>query len=296
MLLCAVAFGCAGKNEGGASDSGGAEVTGALCAETTDAVANALTDATVGAGSGEEGATCPDIGLDASKVYYVCDCREGADASCVPGDDGNAGTASAPFRTYERARQAFEGLEAGQTVAFCRGGSFDIQGERRWVNPRCTASEPCVVRDYDPSGGKRDLARPILRASEGDGFAFEDGAEADHEEGYTFLNLDVRSRSGGQSGNGFFIYNDVDDVLVCGTDITGFGIGFHVAGSNAPAAGSDGKNARVVLRNARVADNGDQGWLGGCDECGVEYSTFENNGFKQPVLNHNIYFSPRGEK
>jgi hypothetical protein len=108
------------------------------------------------------------------------------------------------------------------------------------------------------------------------------------------MNLDVRSKTGGHSGNGFFIYNDVKDVLVCGMSITGFGIGFHAAGSNAPAAGSDGKNARVVLRNSYIANNGDQGWLGGCDGCGVEYSKFENNGFKQTVLNHNIYFSPRG--
>lgn len=237
---------------------------------------------------------CPDVGLDAPKVHYVCDCQSGADASCKAGDDSAAGSKSAPFKTYGRARQAFSQMNAGETVAFCRGGSFAISGDRRWVNAKCKADQPCVVRDYVPEGGKADLAKPILTASSDHGFQLDDSAGANHEEGYKFLNLDIRSSSKGASGNGFFVYNDVDDVEICGTDLSGFQIGLHAAGSNSPEADSDGKNARVTLSNAIVRDNGDQGYLGGCDGCGVKYSTFINNGFKTPVLDHNIYFGPRG--
>jgi parallel beta-helix repeat protein len=192
--------------------------------------------------------------------------------------------------------QAFSSLNAGETVAFCRGGSFKIEGDREWVNPSCTNSSRCVVRDYPPPWSTQALPKPILTATSGDAFSFADSGDAEHEGGYTFLNLDIRSTSGGTSGNGFFVYNDVDDVLVCGVDIMGFDIGFHAAGSNPPAAGSgsDGKNARVVLRYSGLSGNGNQGYLGGCDDCGVEDSYFENNGFRQATFNHNIYFSPRG--
>ncbi|HEY8943249.1 MAG TPA: choice-of-anchor Q domain-containing protein, partial [Polyangiaceae bacterium] len=242
------------------------------------------------------GSVCPDIGLDAARVHYVCDCQAGADANCEAGDDSAEGTIDAPFRTYARAQQAFRTLGAGETIAFCRGGSFAVEGDRRWVNASCRANEPCVVRDYAAPGAPADAAKPILTTSEGNAFSFEDGAAADHEEGYVFMNLDVRSRSGGSSGDAFFFYNDIDDVLICGTSIDGFRIGVHAAGSNAPAAGSDGKNARIVVRNATITNNGDQGYLGGCDGCGVEHSVFENNGFNLEVLNHNIYFGPRGVK
>jgi hypothetical protein len=132
---------------------------------------------------------------------------------------------------------------------------------------------------------------PVLRVAEGHGITLENGGAAQHEEGFVFQNLELRSLSRGKAGNGFFFYNDVDDVLVCGATIDGFAIGVHAAGSNPPGPGSDGKNARIVLRNSRVTNNGGQGWLGGCDGCGVEHTSFENNGFEQPVLNHSIYFA-----
>lgn len=91
-------------------------------------------------------------------------------------------------------------------------------------------------------------------------------------------------------GNGFF-YNDVDDVDVCGMHIEGFGIGFHLAGSNAPSAGSDRRNARIVLSHSNVVKNSDQGLLGGCESCGVHNTRFDNNGFKGPVFHHNVCLS-----
>jgi hypothetical protein len=255
-------------------------------------------------GSGGEGGTggsggaptvdCPDVGLDAQAgaIYYVCDCGSDADADCTAGDDTAAGTTTdAPWQTYEKARSEFANLAAGDSIVLCRGGAFTIEPNAgtRWINDQCLAADPCIVRDYEPPWGSGDEGRPIIHAPAGARvFALEDGGDADHEEGYTFLNLDLR---GAGDGQGFFIYNDMDDVLICNVSIDNFTLGVHAAGSNAPAQGSDGLNERIVLRASQITNNGGQGWLGGCNGCAVEYCSFENNGFDQAILNHNIYFS-----
>ncbi|MCC6810373.1 MAG: right-handed parallel beta-helix repeat-containing protein [Deltaproteobacteria bacterium] len=232
---------------------------------------------------------CPDPVLGAT-VYYVCDCGAGADPNCVPGDDAAAGTsAAAPWRSYSRARQAFGGLPAGGTIAFCRGGSFDATGasSRRWVATACRADAPCTVRAYAPAWGGGNEPRPILHAGGENLFALEDSGEPDTEAGFVFLDLDLRGDGGGWA---FFLYNDVDDVMLCNLAISQFEIGVHVGGANAGGTG-DGKNERVTLRNSEVTGNAGQGWLGSCSGCAIEYSRFDNNGFAQAVFSHNIYLS-----
>jgi parallel beta-helix repeat protein len=237
---------------------------------------------------------CPDVGLDpgAGTIHYVCDCGTGADASCQPGDDAGAGDSmAAPWQTMAKAITEFANLAPGDSIALCRGGSFTVDANTgtRWVNGQCLAANPCIVRDYPPPWAAGQVGRPIVSALSGsNGFAFEDGGDADHEEGYTFMNLDIR---GSGDGDGFFLYNDIDDVLVCNVSIDNFAIGFHVEGSNPPAVGSDGENERIVLRSSSITNNSAQGWLGACDGCAVEYCSFQNNGFAEAVFNHNIYFS-----
>jgi hypothetical protein len=265
-----------GTGEGGGGPDGGGEIGGA------PAVAD-----------------CPDVGLDATVIHYVCDCLSGAAEGCAPGDDSASGALDAPWRTVQKAQQAFQSATAGTTVAFCRGGSFDASGGA-WVNENtsdgCTAAEPCVVRDYAPPAGTGSEERPIFTVSSGHGIDLTNGGDAVHEEGYVFLNLDVRSTSGGSSGNGVFAYNDVDDVLVCNSSFEGFDVGFYMAGSNPAAAGSDGKNSRIELRGSQVKNCGSQGMLGSCDDCVLAYNEFENNGFgasspDEGSRNHNVYLS-----
>jgi len=224
-------------------------------------------------------------------VHYVCDCGAGADADCVPGDDANDGSdAMHAQQSYDAARMAFGALAAGDTVALCRGGAFTAAGGNRWVNMSCRADTPCIVRPYDAPWASGDEAKPVIRL-DGDGrvFAFEDGGDPDHDEGYALLDLDLE---GSGQGWAVFVYNDADDITMCGLVLNNFSIGVHVGGSNAPVGGaSDGRNARIVLRNSRVTNNEGQGWLGGCDGCAVEGSQFDNNGFGRAVFNHNIYFS-----
>ncbi len=242
---------------------------------------------------------CPQIDLTQGTTYYVCNCESGADSDCLVGDDGNSGTSpDMPFRSYERARTTFnDAMNAGDTVAFCRGGSFrTTTGVRtRWVNDRCTADNRCAITDYEPMWASGDEDRPTIASPEGgDTFSFVDGGNADHEEGVILQNLHLDGA--GQGARGVFLYNDIDDVLMCNLLIENYEIGVHLAGSNDPDEGSDGRNDRIVLRNSFVNGCGDHGWLGSGHDTSIEYTVFENNGFERAVYNHNIYLSsPQGE-
>ncbi|MCG8461737.1 MAG: right-handed parallel beta-helix repeat-containing protein [Holophagales bacterium] len=224
--------------------------------------------------------------------HFVCDCAAGAEADCVPGDDGNPGAEALPWRSYEMARSAFASLSPGERIHFCRGGAWQVSGVgTRWVNRDCRAANPCVVGAYVPSWGSADDARPIFHRLDGThGFSLADGGNAEHEEGYVFEALDVRSTSG--SGNGFFLQNDIDDVTIRDVSISGFAIGVYLAGSNPCSADPDcdGRNERIVLQRSTILHNESQGWLGASNGSQILDSYFEGNGSLE-VFDHNIYLS-----
>jgi hypothetical protein len=226
-----------------------------------------------------------------SADWHVCDCAAGADADCVAGDDGATGSIADPWQSYETARTTFGSLAPGDAIRFCRGGAWQVSAGTRWVNGICRAEQRCVVGDYTPGWASGDEQRPIIVRADGNhAFALEDGGDAEHEEGYLFESLDLRSPSG--TGNGFFLYNDIDDVEIRDVSIRGFGIGVHLAGSNPCSADPecDGRNERIVLRRATVTDNEAQGWLGASSGTQILDSTFEGNG-TVAVFDHNIYVS-----
>jgi hypothetical protein len=228
-------------------------------------------------------------------TYYVCDCTAGADANCIPGDDGNGGTdPGEPWRTYETARSQFGGLAAGDAIRFCRGGAFTLdQAGSAWVNGNCTAANPCTVGDYAPPWGSGDENRPILRrVTDSYGFSLADSGYATREEGYVFENLDLRCAAC-DTGNGFFLFNDVDDVLIDNVRMDGFGIGVHLAGSNECDSSDptcNGISERLTVRRATIVNSGGQGFLGGGDGLVIEDSYFESNG-GGTMFDHNIYIS-----
>ena len=229
-------------------------------------------------------------------MRYVCDCGPGHAAGCQAGNDSADGTSpKTAWRSWAKAQNAFASLPAGGIIAFCRGGSIQVGSDdkRAWINYQCRRDQRCVVRDYVPEGASSDLPRPIISVAADNLFNIEDGGDPDHDEGYIYLNLDLSG--GGTAGEAFFVYNDSDDVLICNVHIDGFQIAVNIQGSNPKGSGNgDGKNERIVLRNSQVTNNSDQGWLGGCDGCSVEYSVFDNNGFNKAVFNHNIYFDGSG--
>lgn len=232
----------------------------------------------------------------AAQERFVCSCDTGSDADCQIGSDAASGSISEPWLTYEKARTEFSVLSPGGAIRFCRGGAWDVIAGTRWVNQSCEAGNPCVVGDYAAPWSSGDEPRPVIqRLDSTHGFALEDGGDAEHEEGYVFENLDLRG-SGTGSGWGFFLYNDIDDVEIRNLSITDFGIGVHLAGSNACNASDpecDGRNERITLRSSTIRDNSAQGWLGASSGSQILHNDFEGNG-STAVFDHNIYVSGSG--
>jgi len=240
-------------------------------------------------------AGCPDAPAAGIATYYTCDCGAGADADCVAGKDSNAGTApDAPWQSFGKAQSQFAALKAGDRIEFCKGGVFNVTAVSRWVNGNCKAGNRCVVASYAPPWGSGDEGRPVINSPAGQhGIALDDPANADHEEGYVFAGLELKG-GGAEADDGFFVYNDVDDVLICDMYIHNFGIGVQLAGGNTPNAGADAHNERIVVRSSIINDCSGDGWLGADNGSVIQDSHFENNGFGVATFNHNIYLSLSG--
>ena len=232
--------------------------------------------------------TCTDL---FAEQFFVCDCSTDAIASCVAGDDSADGTVLEPWRSYERARTAFGGISAGDTIALCRGGGWEVSGgSSRWVNGDCEASNRCTIGSYLPTWADETAPRPKIARLDGQtAFAFQDGGTAEHEEGYILSGLELQ---GVGFGNGVLLQNDIDDVLLDDLLIHDFRIGVHLAGSNdcGPDPECDGFNERIELRDSLILNNEAFGWLGSSNGSRIVNSTFDSNGSLE-ILDHNIYIS-----
>ena len=228
--------------------------------------------------------------------YFSCACDDGADPDCQPGNDDDAGTSPAQaWGSYERARQAFSSMSAGDSISFCRGGQFTLTAAAAstWVNGQCTAQSPCEVGSYVPDWASGDEGPPRIHSEGANAFDLANGGNAVPQAGYWFRDLELTCTGCEQTfGQGFFLFNDVDDVRIESVTIDGFAIGVHVAGAN-PCGGDpgcDGSNDRLQLLNSRLVNNSGQGFLGGGNETQIEGCYFQNNG-TQPVFEHNLYLA-----
>ena len=216
--------------------------------------------------------------LTHAKNYYVCDST---------GDDNNDGLSElSAFKSYPKAISTFNKMFAGDSVLFCRGGVFPVTVDARIYNSKCGATQPCTLGSY----GDESLPKPVLSATDQNGLYFTEGGNADPDGGYTVRDLSIVSEQYTKK-NGLVFYNDVDDVTLDGLHIEGFRIGVYSAGANTPSAGANGSNDRFVLKNSVIINNSSQGFHGGCQDCVIENNTFENNGFGQKILDHNIYLA-----
>ncbi len=230
--------------------------------------------------------------------YHVCDCAAGAAPTCVAGNDGNSGSASTPWRSYERARSAFAGIAAGDAIRFCRGGAFTIGASARWVNDACRADSPCTIAAYLPPNGADDLPPPLIQQTQGAGFGFDNTGFARQQEGYVVEDIDLRCSACASNDPGVFLFNDVDDVRLQRLRISGFGLGVYVTYANCVAGdpaccatvdpACDGFSSRFALLNSEIRDSHAQGFLGGGDDLLIAGNRFERNG-RRAVLDHNIY-------
>lgn len=221
---------------------------------------------------------------------HVCDCAAGAAAGCVAGNDANDGlTPQSAWRSYERARMGFAAMAAGDRVRFCRGGAHAVTAPQRWVNASCRAKQRCTIGAY----GEPGLPLPLLLQSNGAGISFENPGAPTHEEGYVLENLELRCAGCANDAPGIFLYNDIDDVLLRGLRIRGFGIGIYLAGAQPCAPnnpGCDRANQRLTVFDSRVEDSRRQGFLGAGDDLTIAQSHFEGNGGAN-ILDHNIYLA-----
>lgn len=234
--------------------------------------------------------------------FFVCDCAQGADVDCIAGSDTNDGlSAAAPWRTYERARQQFANLQAGQTIGFCAGGFFNVGSQSpagyRWINPNCRADRLCSVTSYQAPWASADEGRPIIQNLDGGAIDFSESGTVSQEQGYRFRSLELRGAAMSLSftgtfpiGPGISIENDVDTVYLENLLIKGFTIGVHVNhsfGTLSPPA--DGQSSAIILRDSLIINNGFHGWLGGASNSVIENNRFENNAYAdEPGRGHNI--------
>jgi parallel beta-helix repeat protein len=179
---------------------------------------------------------------------------------CVAGDDDTGtGSIEQPFTTYDMLRSVFPQLKPGEAVAFCRGGSFSAEADRYWNNPSCSASEPCVITDYEAPWAKGTEAAPIIAAGDGAGFAFRNDA-LEQVSGLRLQNVDVR---GITTGIGVYVQGAFADLSLCGLELSGMRFGVNLVGDN----------ERLRLRGSHIHDLTGSAFLvgaGTCNDCSIE--------------------------
>ncbi len=226
-----------------------------------------------------------------SDDFYVCDCQNNSDIDCLVGNDNFDGSLINPFQSISQANSVFNSLSAGDSIHLCKGGSWFIASNLRWVNQFCRVDNRCIITNYNPPWASGDEQKPILNFQNGsDGFNLADSGNAEHEEGYLIENLDLR---GSDDGSGVFIANDVDDVILSNLTIANFQLGVYLGSSNdcnINDSACDGQNKRITLQNSTIQHNTSQGWLGGSSGTKLLNNYFSDNG-TQAVFDHNVYIS-----
>ena len=206
-----------------------------------------------------------------SVVYYVCD--TGGDDSRTTTSARNPAT---PWATVSRAVQQFGSLNAGEAIAFCRGGRF--AGGGTYHNANGTQDNPTIVRDYTRPGreGLGD-SRPIFSRQ------LEDYIEIGRVK---FMNIAVNS--GGQGVGAFTYDNLIGDVTFCNLEFANADIGYDLGGPVSVA--------RIKVIGTRFINNANQGWLGSGQDLEVSNSYFYNNGYANTMFNHSVYLgSPEAQ-
>jgi hypothetical protein len=247
-------------------------------------------------------------------IHYFCDCGPGAQPGCIAGEDGAAGTSpNKPRRSFEAARQAFNSMPGGDTVAFCRGGSWPIPDSGRDIiaNPNCgldptgkvihasldedertvpsgalAPSTVCTWRDYAPHWG--GTAPP--RISKGSGRIFAMMEHRHDDGGYRWLNLDLDGLGTGQGA--LFAYEWVHDVTMCNLHLRNWdAVGILVEGSgHQPEPGNSGLNWNIAVVGNRFSDVRTGVMIGG-DSFQIEQNSFERVG-GATVFEHAFYIVP----
>lgn len=257
-------------------------------------------------------------------IHYFCDCQAGAQPGCVPGnDDVNDGLSMArPKRTWGAATAAFNAMKAGDTIALCRGGLWNVPAGADAAgtgcgyppaatplrNAACAAgssltdpanASTCDLRDYAaPWGG---TSKPVLYAFESGPthiLTRDGGGTVPTTNGVRILNLEFRGGNAGPNGGvyrdhvgiGISTCNyDTDDAwLVCNDTFTRLRLGIYVDGKNT--------GSHYVFWGNRFTMNDLDAFLGSPgSHSRIDANSFDDNGgFSHPISGnqaHTVYLS-----
>jgi hypothetical protein len=220
----------------------------------------------------------------AGPTYYFSDCQTGAHASCVAGNNANAGTSAASPK-QDLTGFNYNALAAGTTLAFARGGvwnDFVVQLQ----NDNATASQPLVFDAYTPSWG--GSAAPWMKHNSSYTYLFQFGAfgNTNNDGGYTIRNLKLDGLSHAGS-RGFHFRNNVHDVLIEGVEMAYFAIAVESGNDSSPGISA------ITYRNNNIHHNFEMGMLGDYNGVTWEGNLFSRNG-TGTVFDHAIYMSGEG--
>jgi len=221
------------------------------------------------------------------QIHYVCDCQSGAASTCVAGNDSNSGTtASAPLQSFAKAASVFANMNAGETVALCRGGRWNISNGAGLSNANCSKSNTCDFRDYRAPSANGSEGLPSVWISGGtNGSTIMTFSHLPaHHEGIRVMNLDLH---GTTKDTAIFFWNETTDVDLCDLSMDGFNVSVNMSGGDGPTQGIP---ANITLRGSRITNNSNIGYIAVCDHCSVEDNYFDNNGVVNATT-HAVYFA-----
>ena len=309
-----------------AADCGSITQTGLFTAPDSDAVCNVVARpeadtaksasaiVTVSASAPLVSASAPLVGWSAKcaaepmrttgTTYYACDCRSGAAAGCKAGSDSNAGTdPRSPVQTMGKAAQLFRSAHAGDTVALCKGGVFNITQTYDYSNFTCgtTSSATCILRDYDPrcagpscvnAWGTGAEPKPAVVATTAGVTAmrFNGGASTPGSHGIRVLNIRFTASIDPKSSqsDGIGLDPTWTDMEFCNIDLDNFGTGFATNGKSCATLGS-----RWYFRGNRVTNSCTMGILVDLSDSDFDGNYFDNNGH-DACANYSHILNPSG--
>jgi hypothetical protein len=258
----------------------------------------------------------PCYGTITGTVHYICDCATTGSASvypigqqpaagCVAGSDSNNGTSKAtPWKTYSKAEAAFSSMAAGDALLFCNGGVFDLTGasSNRFVNRNATSGNRVITASYGGASWQTgNEGRPLWIVPLGTyAVNLDDGSDIARG-GYIFAGLALQgigqpatpTESSPMCGGShcpfeaFFVYDQINNVLVCDTEQAYFSIGMEMGGGN----GASDDNIGIVERNNYLHHNEGQGFLGSGSNMELRNNYWWKNGYGTANLDHHLYLS-----
>jgi len=293
---------------------GSYQIQATYAGKTGLATANVVTQSTPAALYASASSSCANMPLRSTgTIRYFCDCAAGSQAGCVAGSDANPGTsASAPKQTWSAAITAFNAMNAGDTIALCKGGAWAITSTATPAfcsfalsNSSCAAgtsltdpanTSTCDLRDYSPSWG--GTAKPSIVGSGGVAWITRQTGSMN---GVRILNLAFQGSNNGPNGG---VYNDERGLLigVCGSPISDSSwlvcnnsFDRMRLGIQGPQAGT-ASNFRVTGNAFTMNDLDAILGFGNGSNNSIDANFFDNNGgFRHPVSGnqaHTVYLTP----